>query len=48
MRIEAVVKSLQSLESVKSDRILRNHQVAMIDIQEELRERLEELKRTQP
>lgn len=44
-RIEAVVKSLQSLESVKSDRFLKDGNAAMIDIQEELRKRLEVLKR---
>lgn len=44
-RIEAVVKSLQSLESFKSDRFLKDGDAAMIDIQEELRKRLEVLKR---
>ena len=48
MRIEAVVKSLLSLESLKSDRFLKNGSAAMIDIREELRERLEALKRETP
>ena len=47
MRIEAVVSSLQSLESVKSDRFQGNSETAMVDIQEELREKMEELKRRQ-
>lgn len=45
MRIEGVVRSLLSLESVKSRRFLENRDSAMIDIQNELRDRLEGLKR---
>ena len=47
MRIEGVVKSLLSLESVKSHRFLKDGETAMIDIQTELQGKLEELKRRQ-
>jgi len=47
MRIEGVVKSFLSLESVKSHRFLKDGETAMIDIQTELQGKLEELKRRQ-
>ena len=45
IRIEAVVKSLQSVESVVSERYIRNGGATMIDINKELKDRLEDLKR---
>jgi signal transduction histidine kinase len=47
IRIEAVVESLKSLESVKSDRFSGPGGNAMVDIQEKLLEKMEELKRKQ-
>ncbi len=41
-RIEAVVKALQSLESVRIDRFLENGRASMVDIEKELSERMEE------
>ena len=47
IRIEAVVETLRSLESVESERLSTYNGDAMIDIQKELQERIEELKRKQ-
>jgi len=47
IRIEAVVESLKSLESVKSDRFSGPGGNAIVDIQEKLLEKTEELKRKQ-
>lgn len=42
VRIEAVVKALQSLESVRIDRFLENGRASMVDIERELSERMKE------
>ena len=43
IRIEAVVKALQSLESVTTERYTKSSETLMIDIRKELRERMEAL-----
>ena len=43
IRIEAVVKALQSLESVNAERYSRSSETLMIDIRKELQERIEAL-----
>ena len=43
VRIEAVVKSLQSLKTVTSERYIGNSETLMIDIRKELQERIEAL-----
>lgn len=48
VRIEAVVKTLQSIESVRIDRFLENGDASMLDIQEELSEKTRDLKNAGP
>ena len=43
IKIEAVVKALQSLESVTTERYTKSSETLMIDIRKELRERMEAL-----
>ncbi len=43
IRIEAVVKALQSLESVTTERYTKSSETLMIDIRKELQERMEAL-----
>ena len=43
VKIEAVVKALQSLESVSTERYTKSSETLMIDIRKELEERIEEL-----
>jgi signal transduction histidine kinase len=43
IRIEAVVKALQSLESVSTERYTKSSETMMIDIRKELQERMEAL-----
>lgn len=43
IRIEAVVKALQSLESVTTERYTKSSEILMIDIRKELQERMEAL-----
>lgn len=43
IKIEAVVKALQSLESVSTERYTKSSEAMMIDIRKELRERMEAL-----
>ena len=43
IRIEAVVKALQSLESVSTDRYTKTSETLMIDIRKELQEKMEAL-----
>jgi len=47
IRIEAVVKALQSLESVSTERYAKSSETLMIDIRKELQERLEALNKEQ-
>ncbi len=42
-KIEAVIKSLQSLEAVATERYIKNSETMMIDIRKELQERLKEI-----
>lgn len=42
-KIEAVIKSLQSLEVVATERYIKNSETIMIDIRKELQERLKEI-----
>jgi hypothetical protein len=43
LKIEAVVKALQSIESVTTERYTKSSETLMIDIRKELQERIEAL-----